>query len=195
VIKYMNSAFLASAERRDQIASPLPQVVLCGRSNVGKSSLINALGGSEKLARVSRTPGRTQLINQFVCDDKLLMLDLPGYGYAKIGRDKRKDWGKALPELLMDNPKLACALVLVDFRLPPQAIDVQMCEFLCECGAPYLVVGTKCDDVPRGKRHKQALELSYACKLTFMDQLIPTSARTGEGLDKLVRAMMASLAD
>jgi len=184
--------FLHSAERPEQRAAlpPLPEVALCGRSNVGKSSLLNALCG-KGLARVSKTPGRTQLINTFSVNGLFYLVDLPGYGFQKgVGRDKARQWGQVIPQYLGDNPNLKLALVLADFRLPPQSADADLCAWLTKQGIPFGVVGTKCDDVPRHAWHKRVLDLAFACRLDLASMVFPVSARNGHGLDELAAAML-----
>ena len=184
--------FIASAERPDQRAQlpPKPEVALCGRSNVGKSSLLNALGGSSKLARVSKTPGRTRLINTFLVDDRFYFVDLPGYGYAKAGKQQQAQWGQTIPAYLADNTNLQLALVLVDFRIPPQKSDAELCAFLRAQGIRHGLVATKCDDVPVREWQKRIMDLAYACKLTFANEVLPVSAQKGTGLAELAQAIL-----
>jgi len=188
--EFINAKFLSSAERAHQrTMPPMPEIAFCGRSNVGKSSLINALCGNSKLARVSKTPGRTRLINTFLLPDGFYLVDLPGYGYARASREIQAKWQEFLPDYLENSKTLTVALVLVDFRIPPQAMDIEICTYLRNQGITYGVVAAKCDGVPRGQWHKRIMDIAFACKLTFSDMVFPVSAHKGTGLRELANAM------
>ena len=136
---------------------PYPEYAFIGRSNVGKSSLINMLTGHKNLAKTSGKPGKTQLINHFLINDNWFLVDLPGYGYAKVSKDKRKTFQKFIKDYFNKRMQLACSFVLIDSRLEPQKIDLEFMEFLGENGIPFCIVFTKTD-----KLSKTGLEKNLA---------------------------------
>lgn len=141
------------------ITCPQPHIALAGRSNVGKSSLLNALARRKQLARISSTPGKTRSINFFkVRPDDFLLVDLPGYGYAKRAHSERKTWGELIVNYLLDTPELCAILLLLDSRLPPQQADLDMVAFAQRHGLPLVGVLTKadkCNQHERSVRQKQ----------------------------------------
>lgn len=165
----------------------MPEIAFLGRSNVGKSSIINALAGS-KLARTSNTPGRTRSINFYEIrragqpKPELLFTDLPGYGYAKISREVSQDWARFVDPYLRERPTLALCLALVDSNIPPQSSDRQLLEFLQASGHSYVVVATKCDRLSGN-------ELQAALRTLRQEYpevpIVPFSAKTGAGKDDL----------
>lgn len=122
-----------------------PEFAFIGRSNVGKSSLINALTGRKEVAHTSKKPGKTQLINYFLVNHDWYLVDLPGYGYAKISKKKRKEWEKMIEGYLVKRISLQCALVLIDSNVPPQAADIEFINWLGERHLPFVLVYTKAD--------------------------------------------------
>lgn len=122
-----------------------PEFAFIGRSNVGKSSLINMLCGKKELAHTSQKPGKTQLLNYYLINQKWFIVDLPGYGYAKISKGKRKEWQKMIQDYLVRRPTLCCAFVLVDSNIPPQTVDVDFINWLGEMHVPFVLVYTKTD--------------------------------------------------
>jgi GTP-binding protein len=182
------SRFLLSASDAAHFPPPsLPEVAFLGRSNVGKSSVINALVGS-KLARTSNTPGRTRSINFFEVrragqpKPEFLFTDLPGYGYAKVSREISEDWARFVDPYLHQRSSLTLCLALVDPNVPPQASDRQLLEFLEAAGRPHVIVATKCDRLSGN-------ELPRAMKILGQaypgPAIIPFSAKTGAGKDIL----------
>ena len=168
----------------------LPEVAIAGRSNVGKSSLINRLLHRTKspIARVSTTPGRTREVNFFRINDAFVLADLPGYGYAKASKALRAAWRPLIEGYLASSPVLRGVVLLVDVRHPPTGDDVAMREYLGELGAPTLVVGTKADKLsPRGVADAEAA-LARALDVPE-DQVVLTSARSGRGRDALAEAV------
>lgn len=125
--------------------SPLPEYAFIGRSNVGKSSLINMLTGVNGLAKTSSKPGKTQLINHFLVNGDWHLVDLPGYGYARISKTAREQWQKMISGYMLNRKQLVCVFVLVDSRIPPQKIDLEFINFLGENGVPLCIVFTKSD--------------------------------------------------
>lgn len=145
-MKIKSAEFVASAP--DLASCPesnLPEFAFIGRSNVGKSSLINLLTGKRDLARVSATPGKTDLLNFFIVNRSWLLVDLPGYGFAKANRAKREGFEEAVDDYIADRENLTSVFVLIDSRLPPQPIDLQFVRWLQELSRPYCIVFTKAD--------------------------------------------------
>jgi GTP-binding protein len=170
----------------------LPEVAFAGRSNVGKSSLLNRLIHRKKFARVSNTPGRTREINFFKVNDAFIFVDLPGYGYARISKEKRAEWKPLIEGYLRKSPQLRGIVQLLDVRHDPTNDDRQMLDFLGELGVPTVVVLTKTDKLTSGQRAKRVAEISTTLGLDS-DQVIPFSATTGEGRDELAEAIEALL--
>lgn len=141
-----NPEFIASYPReRDCPTDGRPEFAFIGRSNVGKSSLINMLTGRKGLAKVSATPGKTQLLNYFLIDQKWYLVDLPGYGYAKVSKGKQRELSNMIDGYLMNRQPLVLAFVLVDSNVPPQKLDIQFINGLGEAGVPFALVFTKAD--------------------------------------------------
>jgi len=138
--------FICSNTRVDKLPEPkLPEYAFIGRSNVGKSSLINAMVNRKGLAKTSQKPGKTQLINHFIINDDWFLVDLPGYGFAKTSKSNRSEWEKFIRRYLTRRENLQCVFVLIDSRLEPQKIDLEFCCWLGECGIPFMLVFTKAD--------------------------------------------------
>lgn len=179
--------FLLSAVDAAQFPSPtVPEIAFLGRSNVGKSSLLNALVG-DKAAKVSSTPGRTRAINFFAMLDsrqqpKLLFADLPGYGYAKISKSITAGWPAFIEPYLAERATLALCICLVDSNIPPQQSDIQLLDWLREVGRPYAVVATKVDRLSGNERTRNLAALRRALSL---DAIVPVSAKTGNGIKEL----------
>ncbi|MBV8631745.1 MAG: YihA family ribosome biogenesis GTP-binding protein [Silvibacterium sp.] len=185
--------FLLSAHSPAQFPEPsVPEVAFLGRSNVGKSSLLNALLGS-KMAKVSSTPGRTRAINFFSIADspqrqqpQMYFADLPGYGYAKISKSITAEWPKFIEPYLAQRPTLALCLCLVDSNVPPQESDAQLIHFLRSAGRSFLVVATKADKLSGNGRAKARAALTTGLDV---DDLLLCSAKTGAGLKELWSAI------
>ena len=166
----------------------LPEVAFAGRSNVGKSSLLNRLIHRKKFARVSNTPGRTREINFFKVNDAFIFVDLPGYGYARISKEKRAEWKPLIEGYLRHSPQLRGIVHLLDIRHDPTNDDRQMLDFLGELGVPTIVVLTKTDKLNATERTRRIGEIVGTLDLDE-DQVIPFSAVTGEGRDDLAEAI------
>jgi GTP-binding protein len=173
--------------------SELPEVAFAGRSNVGKSSLLNTLVRRKSFARVSRTPGRTREINFFRVNSHFVLADLPGYGYARISKEKKADWRPLIEGYLRHTPTLAGVVQLLDIRRDPSDDDVQMLDYLAELELPTVAVFTKKDKLSRLQADKRAGEIMGSLSLS-KEQVILFSAVTGEGRDELAAAI-ASLVD
>jgi GTP-binding protein len=167
---------------------PLPEVAFAGRSNVGKSSLLNRLIHRKKFARVSNTPGRTREVNFFKVNDAFVLVDLPGYGYARISKEKRAEWKPLIESYLRNSTQLRGIVQLLDARHDPTNDDIQMLDFLSEIGVPTVVVLTKIDKLRPSERKKRITDISASLGLDE-DQVVPFSAVTGEGRNDLAEAM------
>lgn len=190
-------SFVQSATRVGQLPATGAEVAFVGRSNVGKSSLINALANRRQLARVSNTPGRTQVINLFTLEGAAgdpAVVDLPGYGYAKASKTTRRDWPEMIEGYLLERESLAMVFVLVDGAIGPTPLDRQMLDWLRYEGVPHTVVATKGDKVKSSKRATRRRELAAGCDLDPTD-VVWVSATKGDGIDQLrslVRTHLAS---
>ena len=174
------------------IPERLPQIAIAGRSNVGKSTLLNKLVGRKSLARTSKQPGRTQQINFFRIDDRFLLVDLPGYGFAKAPRVVRDRWGPLIESYLSTTEELLGIVLLVDARHGLTPDDERMIEYLARRGTPTLFALTKMDKLNRTGQRKAAQKLRDILEIDE-DQLLPTSARTGEGVDTLWDSLLGLL--
>jgi GTP-binding protein len=172
--------------------SVLPEVAFAGRSNVGKSSLLNCLVHRKKFARVSNTPGRTREINFFKVNDAFVFVDLPGYGYARVSKERRAEWRPLIESYLRRSPQLRGIVQLLDVRHDPTNDDRLMLDFLSEIGVPTIVVLTKIDKLTSTERRKQLAELPLRLGVDA-EQVIAFSASTGEGRDELAAAIESLL--
>ena len=175
---------LSAANKSHYPQDEIPEVALAGRSNVGKSSFINTLLNRKNLARTSGKPGKTQLLNFFNIDDKLRLVDVPGYGYARVSKKEREKWGRMIEESLTSRENLKAVVSLVDFRHEPSADDVQMYEFLKYYEIPVILVATKADKIPRGKWNKHESIIKKKLDFDSSDVFIVFSSVTKEGLEK-----------
>jgi GTP-binding protein len=179
--------FLLSAMSAEQFPVPgVPEIAFLGRSNVGKSSLLNALVG-EKAAKVSQTPGRTRAINFFALLGKnqrpaLVFADLPGYGYAKISKSISAEWPKFIEPYLADRETLRLCVCLVDSNVPPQPRDIQLIDWLRAAGRPFVLVATKIDRLSGNERTRNLSALKKGLQL---DEVLPVSSKTGAGIKDL----------
>lgn len=176
--------FVTSAATVDTLPPAIAEVALIGRSNVGKSSLVNALANQRQLAKVSKTPGRTQLINLFTLPDGTTVVDLPGYGYANAPKHARSAWGKMTERYLVERQGLELILVLVDGEIGPTKLDVAMFEWLEERDLPHAVVATKHDKVKSSQRQKRKRDLAAGCRVEERD-VTWVSAAKGVNIDEL----------
>ena len=170
----------------------LPEIAFAGRSNVGKSSLLNTLVRRKAFARVSRTPGRTREINFFNVNNQFVLTDLPGYGYARISKERKADWKPLIEGYLKKTGVLAGVVLLLDIRREPSDDDMAMLDFLAEAELPTIIALTKMDKLPRAAATERVEAIRNALGLE-PDQTIPFSSSTGEGRDELAEAMMGLL--
>lgn len=164
----------------------LPEIAFAGRSNVGKSSLLNLLTNRRKLARISGSPGKTRTINFYRINDKFRIVDLPGYGYAKISKSQSETWGKMIETYLEGRPTLLKVIQLVDIRHAPSAQDVQMYEYLRHFGLDGIVVATKADKVSKNEKQKCISVIRKTLGLSAEDKVIPVSALKRTGYEVLL---------
>jgi GTP-binding protein len=168
----------------------LPEVAFAGRSNVGKSSLLNALVRRKAFARVSKTPGRTREINFFAVNGAFVLADLPGYGYARISKERQAEWKPLIEGYLRRSPALRGIVQLLDVRRDPSDDDRIMLDLLADVGVPTIVCVTKVDKLSRGAAATRVREIARGLGLDE-EQVIPFSAVTGEGRDELAEALVA----
>ncbi len=164
----------------------LPEIAMAGRSNVGKSSLINSLTKRKNLAKTSNTPGKTRMINYYLIENRFYLVDLPGYGFAKVSRKERNRWGKVMQEWFLKRTTLTLTLLLIDSRHKPTALDSDMIEWLAGYRIPFALVLTKCDKLSNNKQ-QQALQATNAL-LNKMNIEVPVtlcSATTRRGIESL----------
>jgi GTP-binding protein len=185
-LKVVNAEFIISAVGPEQYPEDaLPEIALAGRSNVGKSSLINRMINRRNLARTSSQPGKTQTLNYYRINNQLYFVDLPGYGYAKVSRTKRAEWGKFIEGYLTHREELKLLILLIDLRHPPSSDDIAMYEWSKHIGLNVCVVGTKADKVPKGKWQKHVKIIKDDIGYDPADSFIVFSSETGMGRDEL----------
>ena len=186
-----SARFVKSAKQANDFPKDKkPEIAFCGRSNSGKSSLQNALTNSHGLARTSSSPGRTQLINFFLVDEKTYYVDLPGYGYAKVPKGIRDTWGEMVEGYLRNREPLKLAIMLVDSRIPPTDSDLVMKDWLDHFGIPSLVVLTKSDKI---SRNEQTKALRTCAEKLQTKEIIAFSAVTGFGKDAVLKKIREAI--
>jgi GTP-binding protein len=181
--------FICSNTQISKLPPPVkPEYAFIGRSNVGKSSLINMLTAKKGLAKTSQTPGKTQLINHFLVNDNWYIVDLPGYGYARASKTKKADWNKFIQQYLDKRESLQCVMVLIDSRLDPQKIDIEFCNWLGEKGLSFVLVFTKADKQSSIKTDQSIAKFKKALLETFdeVPQIFITSAELHAGRDEIL---------
>ncbi len=189
MINYSKIEFMCSAFAIKQLPEPLlPEVAFAGRSNVGKSSLINKLVNQRKLVKVSSRPGKTQSLNFFMVDQRCYLVDLPGYGFAKVPKRLKGVWQGLISAYISQRETLRCVVVIVDIRHPLKELDFKLISWLNDIGVPVLPVYTKLDKISRGQRQKHAAALDAGLNIGPQERLL-FSAKTGEGKDELLAAL------
>ena len=168
--------------------SSLPEIAFAGRSNVGKSSLLNTLVRRKSFARVSRTPGRTREINFFRVNNGFVLVDLPGYGYARVSKERKAEWKPLMESYLRQTSQLRGIVLLLDSRREPSEDDRAMLDFLAEMEVPTIVAVTKVDKLSKAAARQRVAEISRALTLES-EQVIPFSAHSGEGRVELLEAI------
>lgn len=195
----INSSYTISAPRLELCPyHDYTEIAFIGRSNVGKSSLINAVTRNKSLAKTSSTPGKTRLINFFVLKTDttktLYCVDLPGYGYAKISKTQRQQWVDASSEYISKRKQLKHLFILLDYRHKPQAVDLEFITWVIEQGIEFSVIATKADKLNQKERsQQQKIYSEFANALQLTTPIIVTSAQTGQGIDQVLTIIHAAL--
>ncbi len=193
-MNYNNAQFYTSYGSFKQIPpSEKTEIAFSGRSNVGKSSLINKIFNRKSLARVSAVPGKTATIN-FYSLENLYFVDLPGYGYAKVSKSEKERWGNLIEGYLHDDRELALVFQLIDFRHPPTADDIMMVNFLIDSEIPFVVILTKADKLSKKQREERRSSLMSELPCAEDITIIEFSAQTGEGRDE-IRGIIEEIAE
>jgi GTP-binding protein len=178
--------FVISAVGPDQYpGNALPEIALAGRSNVGKSSLINRLIQRKNLARTSSKPGKTQTLNFYLINEELHLVDLPGYGFAKVSKSLREQWGKFIEQYLLNREPLKMVVLIVDLRHPPSKDDIIMYDWLSHYNVPLCIVATKADKVPRSKWYKHMKVIRTDLMIRGEVPFVLFSSETGMGKEEL----------
>lgn len=180
---------LSAASSKNFVRDGRPQVTFAGRSNVGKSSVINRILNRRNFARVGATPGKTTQINYFRIDDRIYFTDLPGYGYAKVSQAERDRWGQLMESYFAEPGLISLGVLIVDARHKPTADDVTMCRWFQDTGCPLLVVANKLDKLKKSEIEPNLTVIRQTLELTDEDLLIPFSAEKGTGKTELLSAI------
>lgn len=189
----LKSEFIASASGKDSWPEiTLPEVVVVGRSNVGKSSFINALTNRKNLAYVGKTPGKTQLLNFFDIDGEWVLVDVPGYGYAKLSKTQLQKLGQMMDEYFNERENIACVVALVDARHAPSSDDLDMIDYFKQTGRKVIIAATKIDKVPKTKRPKALKTISQALQIPIKS-IFPVSSTEKTGFEEIYQAIQENL--
>ena len=184
---------LSAASPKDFRRDALPQVAFAGRSNVGKSSVINRLLNRKNFARVGASPGKTTQINYFKIDNAFYLVDLPGYGYARVSKGERDRWGRLMEGYFADPELMTLGVMIVDARHKPTADDCTMAQWYRGAGCPFLVVANKLDKLKKSEVEGNLQRIRETLELGEEDLVIPFSAEKGTGRDELLRAILSSV--
>lgn len=189
-MKITSSEFLCSAAKKGQYPDEsLPEIAFAGRSNVGKSSLLNLLTNRRSLAKVSSSPGKTRTINFFLINGEFRIVDLPGYGYAKVSKAESESWGRMMEDYLENRPNLLKVVQLIDSRHEPSAQDVQMYEYLRYHGLSGIVAATKCDKLSKNELSRNLSLIKKTLSLGEDDIIIAVSALKRTGTEELLACL------
>ena len=184
-MRIINAKFIKSASKKDEfIEDELPQIAIVGRSNVGKSSLINLLTNNSKMAKTSSTPGRTRLVNYFNINNQFYLVDLPGYGYHKASKSIADSWDRVMNDYFVDNEKLKLVFVLLDSRIMPTELDKQMLDYLATNEIPAVIIMTKTDKISRNELFLNMSKISKEIRFN-RELIIATSALKKQGVDRI----------
>ena len=184
-MRFINAKFIKSASKKDEfIEDELPQIAIVGRSNVGKSSLINLLTNNSKMAKTSSTPGRTRLVNYFNINNQFYLVDLPGYGYHKASKSIANAWDDVMNDYFVDNEKLKLVFVLLDSRIEPTELDKQMLDYLATHEIPAVIIMTKTDKISRNELFLNMSKISKEIRFN-KDLIIATSALKKQGVERV----------
>jgi len=186
---FTDVSFLTSVFDLKQLPDPdMPEIAFAGRSNVGKSSLINRLIKRKNLVKTSGKPGKTQSLNFFLLDNSLYLVDLPGYGYAKVSKKMQASWQTLITGYLESRENLKCVIVIVDIRHAMKIVDLQLVDWLRSRGVPFLLVYTKADKLSANQRSKNVAILDAGFGVSNSERLV-FSAKTGMGRDRLIQSL------
>ncbi len=195
-MKNHQARFIKSVHQLSDLPDdPFPQIAFAGRSNVGKSSLINTLLNQKKLAKISSTPGKTRSLNFFLIDNRFYLVDLPGYGFARVSQEAKKRWQKLIEGYLSEAHQLRGAVLIVDSRIGLTRLDELMVDWLKNTGLPFRVVATKIDKLGSNDRKKQLKKINEHLKTLGLPEALAFSSRTGQGKPELWRLLENFLAE
>lgn len=193
MINFNKTEFIKSASSAENlIDDEYPQIAIVGRSNVGKSSLLNAITNQKKLAKTSRTPGRTRLVNYFLTDKKFYIVDLPGYGYAKGSKEEQAKWDSMIGSYFNNSKKIHMVIILMDIRRDVTALDREMQQYLFENDIPYKIILTKSDKLSNNEKFVQVRKLCQVLRYN-KEALVITSSEKRQGLEDLKKIMTDSI--
>lgn len=193
-MKISYAEFLSSSARpKDKIKSDLPQIAVVGKSNVGKSSFINYFAHDGKLARVSKQPGRTKMINYFLINREFILADLPGYGFARVSQEEKRRWAELIDDYLANEPDICLVIFLVDIRHDPTQDDMIMYNFLFKTGLPFVVVATKSDKLSKSQIKPQLSRIANIFKLG-VDNVLAISNENKTGMEAVYTKIEQALA-
>lgn len=194
-MKIKSAIYVKSALRLEDCPKEgYPEIAFAGRSNVGKSSLLNCVLNKNRLAHTSKTPGKTQTLNFYNVNDRLFFVDLPGYGFAKVSRALKDEWGDAITRYIADRKQLELCAHLVDARHKPTSLDIDMLNLLTEAGVPTLVIATKADKLGKNERRKAVDRIQRTLDLPDSDGILLFSSLTGEGVGPFWRTVTEFIA-
>ena len=188
-VRFINAKFIKSASKKAEfIVDDLPQIAIVGRSNVGKSSLINMLTDNSKMAKTSSTPGRTRLVNYFNINNQFYLVDLPGYGFHKAGKNIASAWDSVMNDYFVENQNLKLVLVLLDSRISPTELDKQMLDYLATNELPAVLILTKTDKISRSEVNMQISKISNELRFN-KTHIIATSAEKKQGKERVAEIL------
>jgi GTP-binding protein len=188
MLKIKNTKFIKSVlDRKEKPKPSLPEVVFAGRSNVGKSSLINCLVNQRNFARISKKPGKTQTINFFDIDNQFYLVDLPGYGFARRSMKEKSNWNEAIEDYLLNNRELLVLFALIDSKVGVKENDRQLIEWMAYNQIPFQIIATKVDQVPKSKRQAQANRIRELLGLANEAPVIFFSSKDRTGREEVIK--------
>ena len=183
---------LSAADKKQFLRSSVPGIVFAGKSNVGKSSVINCILNRKNFAHVGSTPGKTVHVNYFMIDGKLYFIDLPGYGFADVSKAEKERWGNLMESFFSEQDLFSLGVMIVDARHKPTADDVNMFRWFQNSGKPFVVVANKLDKLKKREILKCLSQIAFTLNLQEKDTLIPFSAEKGFGRDQLIKIILNS---
>lgn len=190
----MKTEFIKSAREPKQYpVTEYPEIAFVGRSNVGKSSMMNTLLGSKSLVKVGKTPGKTRLVNFFLVQDKLMLVDLPGYGYAKVSKEEKKQWGETIENYLTDRTQLIACVLILDIRRDPNEDDLGMLFWFNHYSINTIIALTKCDKLSNNQSASRLAAISKQLNMS-KDNFVLFSSLTGKGKDEIWNRIQEVLA-